>query len=93
MLYENWDGEGEGAFSDKRLTTFAEILGSNIDEFNSCFEANKYKDQIDADIQAGNAIGVSGTPSVFVNNKSVTPGLVPTYDQLVQAIEEALAGE
>lgn len=93
MVYANWGGEGKGFFSDKRLTSFAEMLGLDMAAFNSCFSANKYQDQIDQDFQAGNANGVSGTPSVFVNNKQITPGYVPSYEQLAQAIEDALAGK
>jgi protein-disulfide isomerase len=93
IVYANWNGEGEGAFSDKRLTTFAETLGLDMVAFNSCFKANRYQDQIDKDYQAGVSVGVSGTPSVFVNNKEVTPGYVPSYEQMVQAIQEALTGK
>jgi protein-disulfide isomerase len=93
MLYANWKGEGEGAFTDKRLITFAEMLGLDMGAFNSCFNANRYKDQIEKDYQAGITIGVSGTPSVYVNNKYVTPRYVPTYEQMVQAIEEASASK
>jgi protein-disulfide isomerase len=91
MLFTNWNGEGEGAFNDSRLIAFAEILGLDMKTFSSCFKANKYQDEIDKDYQAGVAVGVSGTPTIFVNNKEVTPGYVPTYENIVQAIEEALA--
>ncbi len=93
MLFANWNGEGEGAFNDKRLISFAEMLGLDMQAFNTCFKANQYKDQINKDYQAGISAGVNGTPSVFVNNKEVTPGFVPTYDQMSQAIEAALAGK
>jgi len=93
MLNANWIGEGKGGFNDKRLTSFAEMLGLDMDKFNSCFKANKYQDQIEKDYQAGNAMGVSGTPSVFVNNKQLTPGYVPSYEQVAQAIEDALVGK
>lgn len=91
MLFANWDGENEGAFNDNRLIAFAERLGLDMDSFRSCFEANSHKDQINADFQAGQKVGVTGTPSVFVNGQQVAPGYVPTYDQMAQAIEAALA--
>jgi len=91
MLYTNWNGVGKGAFSDDKLISFAENLGLDMKAFNSCFKANTYKAQIENDFQAGNAAGVHGTPTVFVNNKEVTPGYVPSYEQMVEAIEEALA--
>ena len=93
MIYANWNGEGEGAYSDTRLTSFAEMLGLDMKAYNSCFKVNKYKEQIDQDYQAGVAKGVNGTPSIFVNNIEVTPGYVPTYEQMAQAIEAALANK
>lgn len=92
MLFTNWDGENEGAFADRRLIAFAESLGLDMGEFQSCFEENRYKDQIQEDFTAGQQAGVRGTPSIFVNGQQVTPGFVPTYQQMAEAIDAALAG-
>jgi len=35
-------------------------------------------------------MGVSGTPSVFVNGQQITPGFVPGFDDIRQAVEAAL---
>ena len=61
-------------------------------EFNSCFESNKYKDQINADLNLGTQLGVTGTPSVFVNGKIVKPGYIPSFQDIQQAVDAALAG-
>ncbi len=90
MLYANQEGENVGSFTDKRLQAFAQTLGLNMSEFNSCFSADTHQNQIDADYQAGQQAGVTGTPSVFVNGKEVSPGYIPTYDQMKQAIQAAL---
>ncbi len=91
MLYANWNGENQGAFSDKRLVAYAEALGLNMDQFNACFDANRYQDEINQDKNAGTQAGVTGTPSVFVNGQQLTPGFVPSYDEIVAAIEAELA--
>jgi protein-disulfide isomerase len=90
MLYANWKGENEGSLSDKRLVAFAESLGLDMDKFNTCFEANQFKDQIDADLKLGREMGAQGTPSVFVNGKIVSPGQVPTYDEIKAAVDAAV---
>jgi protein-disulfide isomerase len=90
MLFNNQEGENVGSFTDNRLQAFAQTLGLNMSQFNSCYSANKYQDQINSDFQAGQQAGVTGTPSVFVNGKEVSPGYIPTYDQMKQAIQEAL---
>jgi protein-disulfide isomerase len=91
MLFTNWSGENEGAFTDQRLTAFAEALNLDMKQFNACFKGNLYKSQIDSDLNIGQKYGVHGTPSVFVNGVAVRPGYVPTYDDLKQAIDAALA--
>jgi protein-disulfide isomerase len=35
-------------------------------------------------------MGVSGTPSVFVNGQLITPGFVPGFEDIQQAVEEAI---
>jgi protein-disulfide isomerase len=90
-IYANWNGENQRAYSDERLTDFAEAVGLDMTAFNSCFKANKYKAEIQADFDNGNVVGVQGTPSVFVNGSFVTPGYVPSYDEVVTAVEAALA--
>lgn len=92
MLFANWNGENQGAFSDKRLVAFAEALGLDMNQFNQCFESNKYRDQIQADLAAGQAYGATGTPSVFINGQQVAPGYVPTFDQINQAVQAAAQG-
>ncbi len=90
ILVANWEGENVGSYTDARLVAMAESLGLDMTAFNACFQANKYKDQIDQDIAAGQAKNVQGTPSVFVNGTILTPGYIPTYDQIDQAVTAAI---
>lgn len=91
MLFANWDGENRGAFSDKRLVAFAEALDLDMDSFESCFNDNTYRSDIDQDKADGTAVGVTGTPSVFVNGQQLSPGFVPSYQEISTAVETALA--
>ena len=91
MLFANWIGENQGSYTDKRLTAFAQALNLDMTKFNACFKANKYRTQIEQDKTAGDQAGVSGTPSVFVNGKELSPGSVPSFDQISAAINAALA--
>ncbi len=92
ILFANWNGENQGSFADKRLVAFAETIGLDMNKFNSCFDSNKYKDQITADLNLGTQMGVTGTPSVFVNGQIVKPGYIPSFQDIQQAVEAALAG-
>ena len=91
-IYANWDGENQGAFSNARLQAMAESIGLDMDAFDECFDANKYKADIQADFDLGKEMGVSGTPTVFVNGKTVgQEGKIATYDEIAQAVEQALS--
>ena len=90
MLFANYTGESQ-MFSDKRLVAFAESLELDIDSFNQCFNAFLHRDEVDADLAKGRESGVSGTPSVFVNGRILTPGYVPSFDEISQAVEAELA--
>lgn len=92
FLFANWNSENAGAYSDKRLVAFAEALGLNMGDFNACFNENRYKDDIQRDVSEGTQKGVTGTPSVYVNGQILRPGFVPSYDDIVQAVEAALGG-
>lgn len=93
ILFANWKGENQGSFADAILVAFAESLGLDLTAFNTCFQSNRYANFINQDLLTGQTAGVSGTPSVFVDGQIVTPGYVPSYDQLATAIETALAGK
>ncbi|MFZ2096028.1 MAG: thioredoxin domain-containing protein, partial [Anaerolineales bacterium] len=91
MLFANQGAvENGGAFNDKRLQAFAESLGLNMTEFNQCFNADKYSAQIEADYQEGIAAGINGSPTLVVNGQILTPGFVPTYDEIKSAIDAIL---
>jgi protein-disulfide isomerase len=92
LLYTNWSGENQGSFSNRRLVAFAEELNLDMDAFNSCFDEKRFQDQIDQDIQDALRMGISGTPSVFVNGTIVSPTKVPTFEEIKAAVDAALAG-
>ena len=92
ILYANWNGENQGAFSSRRLQAMAESLGLDLDAFNSCFNSNKYEAEIQADFDLGGQMGVSGTPTVFVNGQRVgEPRQVPSYQEIADAVNAIAA--
>lgn len=53
------------------LIELAKQLNLNVSQFKECLTNQKYKSQIERDIQDGNKIGVDGTPTFFVNGEKV----------------------
>ena len=90
ILFANWNGENAGTFSDQRLIAFTGTLELDMDSFTGCFEKNRYQAEIQADFELGLEMGVSGTPSIFVNGQQITPGFVPGFADIQQAVEAAL---
>lgn len=62
---DEWIGDDETA--KKVLTGYAKDIGLDTDQFKSCFESGKYKDEVRKDFLDGATIGVSGTPAFYVN--------------------------
>ncbi|GHF49795.1 protein-disulfide isomerase [Deinococcus metalli] len=49
------------------FTTYAQAAGLDTAAFTACLNAHTYKSSIDAQIKAGIAVGVQGTPTVYLN--------------------------
>lgn len=91
-IYANWNGENQGAYSNRRLQAMAESIGLDMSAFNSCFSAKKYESEIQADFDLGGQMGVSGTPTVFVNGTRVgQANQVASYQEIADAVN-AISG-
>lgn len=66
---------------------YAEELDLDKDAFTEDVQANAYKDRISRDQSDGYAVGVSGTPTFFINGKQQSSF---DYDSLKNAIEAEL---
>lgn len=89
-LFDNQPPESDTSmFTVDKLTQVAGTLGLDTNKFNSCLSTNKYQKNVDKDQSEGQAAGVSGTPTMFINGVSVV-GAEP-YDTIKKQIETALA--
>jgi protein-disulfide isomerase len=87
LLFTNQNGEGKGAFADRRLKAMAETLGLDTVAFNSCFDSGKYAQAVLADERLARSLGVTSTPTLFVNNQLVSNPLnLNEIQQLVGAV-------
>ena len=83
MLYDRQD-----RLSVENFKAWARELKLNGSQFDACLDSSKYKEEVQNDFNAGQSIGVSGTPASFVNGRIIT-GAVP-FAQFEQVIEEEL---
>jgi protein-disulfide isomerase len=70
-LFANQRGEGSGAFTNQRLVAVAETVGLDMSAFNACFNSNATAGIVNTDQADGQARGVNGTPTVFINGAPV----------------------
>lgn len=71
------------------LTSLAELLELDMEQFESCYEGGKYADRVKEDKREAEQAGVTGTPSFLVNGR-LLKGNVP-FSNFQQVIEEELA--
>jgi protein-disulfide isomerase len=71
-----------------QLKAAAATLGLDATAFNECLDSGRTAAAVAADLAAGSAAGVSGTPAMFVNGRFVS-GAVP-FEQLDAVIGEEL---
>lgn len=71
-----------------QLKAKAASLGMNADKFNKCLDSGEKAAAIQADVKAGSAAGVNGTPAMFINGRFIN-GAVP-IDQITTVIDDEL---
>jgi protein-disulfide isomerase len=69
----------------------AREIGLDMGKFKSSLEAHRAQAAIQADMNAGNAVGAGGTPTFFINGKKLV-GAMP-FDSFKQAIDAELASK
>jgi protein-disulfide isomerase len=77
--------------SAENLKKLAGEVGVDQKKFDECFAAQKFKDQIDKDMAAGEEAGVNGTPAFFINGRMID-GAQP-YERFKEIIDEELAAK
>ena len=87
QFHENLMKE-QGDLSDDDLKKRATAIGLDGAKFAACFEAKKVQPAIDVAFKEGQSLGVTGTPSFFVNGRMIV-GAKP-IDEFKALIQEEL---
>ena len=80
--------ENQKDITKEDLIKRAEAIGVNSNVFRSCLETEKYKNLVLRNRQDGLKAGVTGTPTLFINDQKIM-GIQP-YENLVKIIESEL---
>ena len=63
--------QNQNKLDKKNLMSMAEKIGLKMQDFAACFESQKYKGRIQADVEEGKKLGVKSTPTFFINGKVI----------------------
>ena len=88
-LFENWNGENQGTFSNENLKRFAEEMGLETESFNECVDSGRMEPVVEQDNAFARQLGVRSTPTFALNGKAIQ-GALP-FEQFQSIIEQELA--
>jgi len=69
---------------------YAKEIGLNTSDFNRCLDSGKYQQEVAQDAEEALKLGVTGTPTFFINGKKLS-GALP-LSVFVEVIERELRG-
>ncbi len=84
-LFGQANGLGESAYKQ-----YASDLNLNMDQFNQCLSEHRFKSEVDADYKFATTLGVSSTPTFFINGLAVVGA--QSFEVFQQIIDKELAG-
>ena len=85
LLFSRQNGENQGAFNKDKLSGFAKEMGLDMAKFEPCLTNDETLARVQADTQEGQAAGVRGTPTFFINGQPLVGA------QPIEAFQTVLA--
>lgn len=87
VLFENQSSWGEKQFADPTIFEgYAKQIGLNLEQFKKDVSSKEVKDRVERDKASGQSLGVSGTPSFFLNGEKLqNPKTPEDFKTLIKA--------
>jgi len=77
--------------AEEGFIQYAEDLNLDVDTFSTCLSDHRFQDDVQKDMDFATQLGVSGTPTFFINGFAII-GAQP-LEAFTQLIDQELAGE
>ncbi len=93
LIYENQSSGNSGGYNEENLTALAEEASLDVDRFREDLEGGRYDEVVQADFREGQDLGISGTPTFFINDRALV-GLQPlaTFEEAIEEAEREAEG-
>jgi len=88
QLYDNQKEWGEDKNPMQFFEKYAKNIGLDVDKFKKDIEEKKYDARIQKDINDGQTLGVTATPTFFINGEKITGGM--SFEDFKAKIESIL---
>jgi len=79
---------GQSDLSRERLLQYADQVGLGRETFVRCLDGERFQTEVEKDLDEGRALGVTGTPTFFINGRRLV-GAHP-LDTFREVVREAL---
>jgi protein-disulfide isomerase len=91
ILFSRQQQWGESQSAKSIFETYAQELNLDLAKFDEDFVAEATNSTINADKQEGSNLGVTGTPTYFLNGQALEGEEIQTVEGFSQKIDEAIA--
>jgi protein-disulfide isomerase len=88
-LYDNQDQWAQSSDPTKFFNQYAQQLGLNVAQFQKDYASTKVNDVINADLAAGNKLGVDATPTFYLDGKQIN--VTASASSFESQIKDAIA--
>lgn len=80
-----------GIKEDSEIKNSLKSIGLNMTKFNKCYDDQKYLANIKKDLSDGNHLGITGTPTWFING-NIIKGDIPydTFNEIINQLNKVL---
>ncbi|MFZ2255884.1 MAG: thioredoxin domain-containing protein [Patescibacteria group bacterium] len=75
-LYNLERAKAGAKVTDAERVSALAAIGADATELTQCLSENRYAKQVDDEVVAGDAVGVSGTPTVFLDGTKMELGII-----------------
>ncbi len=89
LLFEMQEDWSELNDATSKFIEYAKILELDIDKFKKDINSKGIKDNVDEDLKYGQSLGITGTPTIYINNNQLVG--VQTFEALEEAVLEHLS--
>lgn len=89
VLYQRQSEWSAASNAQNYFDTYAEQIGLNVNQFKSDYASEKVSKAINADMEAGRKLGITGTPTFYLDGQKLD-GLTPTDQAFSDVLDAAI---